>query len=79
VAAFAAGAFGRLVSAGDAFVMRILVEVKPEVRVTSLTDGAAGIVIGREQGKAHAEQEQPSGHVFNIEEESVNNCKFLRR
>jgi len=47
VAAFASGAVGWLIAAGDAFVMRVLIEVEPDVRVTSLTGCAADVVVRR--------------------------------
>src|ERR1035441_6630488 len=45
VTAFASGALWRLIAAGDALVMRILIEVEPDVRVTGLTYRAAGVVV----------------------------------
>src|ERR1022692_4361987 len=52
VTAFASGAFGRLIAAGDALVMWILIEFEPYVRVTGLTHRAAGVVICRHHWQA---------------------------
>jgi hypothetical protein len=56
--------------------VRVLIECEPNVRVTSLTNGAADIGVGRDQRNACAQQEQPSGHTPNIEKKSLNTCKF---
>ena len=47
VTAFASGALGWLIAARDALVMRILIEVEPDVGVTSFTYRAPDVVCRR--------------------------------
>src|ERR1700683_331148 len=76
VAAFASGTLRRLVAAGDALIMRVLVEVEPDVRVAGLTDGPADVVGGHQRNTHRNEEYPPTDHSFNIVNKTLNTCKF---
>src|SRR5947209_9224432 len=61
VTTFATRALGDFLTAGDAFEVRILIEVQPDVRVTGLTDVTADVLL-RPSGYGHPQQQRQYAH-----------------
>src|SRR5262245_26053972 len=75
VAALAAGALGRLLTAGDALVVGVFVEVRPDVRVARPANGATNIIgllrIGGGGERPGLSQGRPAG------EDSEDECAAI--